>query len=336
VSSDFDSFYLETLAVTFSFCKLVVLVRILRLLRVHTPKNVASNAFLAAKWRKQGSTQAIKCARAALISADALLAALLVTRDRARLASAPDAFFSMLAFATAFQVMAKHMLLTTQGQRRMPGCSDQLLARTTIVLHELAPAPDHPAARCAHTLDGFMATWDARLARYDAENADGAGAGADNGGVLPPPRDGMGMLHTAAAQQQALAQQLLQRPPSAAADAAAALPELGINFEAADFAGFGPDAFGAEFWLFMSELPTPASAPVPTPLPDAYPACKCLLSFVVVMRTNAQCVALQMRLRRSEAVVPAAQPAALPRSADAAAAATGPASCTLATLPPAG
>jgi len=252
VVSDFDRFYLRAFQVYYYFCRLVVLVRIIRLLRTHIPKANCNSGFLAAKFRWTGAMHAIKCARTALVVSDATLAAILSTQEDELLATAPDAFFSMIMFAAAFLVMAKFMLLHSQNVRRIPGCTDPLLARAIVVLQRVATAPDHPAARCAKVMVDFIATWEDKIATRDNENI-AQNLQADHGN-----RDETN--NTQAPLDRAL-------PETAQLNTMPQLPDASFGLDGGFV--FGQDAvFGDEFWQYISQLP-----PMPLPTtPFAYHA----------------------------------------------------------------
>ncbi|KZV76063.1 hypothetical protein PENSPDRAFT_646607 [Peniophora sp. CONT] len=259
VASDFDTFWLQVFKVYYYNCRLVVLVHIIRLLRTHVPKATCSNGFLQAKFRRTGAMHAIKCARVCLIVSDGTLATLLSVTDKDLLATAPDAFFSMVAFAAAFLIMSKFMILKSQNQRRMPGCTDQLLDRSIALLNRVATGPDHPAARCAKVMQDFVDSWNTRLAQYDAECA--SSGGHSGSGELQLPRDGMGTSSGSTPGTDTTMPTPIEiagdfpGPSTDALGSGGSLNDFNFGFENAFGLGGQDNMLGDMFWQSITELP---------------------------------------------------------------------------------
>ncbi|KAI0316112.1 hypothetical protein OF83DRAFT_1128488 [Amylostereum chailletii] len=257
VTSDWDVFYLHMLSVHSFFCRLTFLVHILRLLRRHVPPAIGSGGFFAAKIKKTGCAHALRCARDALTTSEAILTTILSVQEKELLATCPDAIFSMISFAASYMTMAKFMLLQSQGQRHIPGCGDQLIARVITCLNRISPSPDHHASRCAMVISNFVDTFLDKLAIFDAEQANKLG-----GKPVHTPMDRESDPSPFPPHHTSPTMGTTSESTLSSSATLNGTPELPHGAEFNFPSSLAPDElFGMEFWQYFADLPLPEIYP---------------------------------------------------------------------------
>ncbi|TFY72967.1 hypothetical protein EVG20_g1 [Dentipellis fragilis] len=157
IVAEHESFYFHMTIVYYQFCRLLFLTHSLRQMRGLS--SIASGKDGFYKLKKNGSSFALRCARDALASSEALLTTICSVPDRTTLATAPDSVFAMITYGAAYVIAAKFMILHTKKVRVLPGSSDELLRRTADILGQISPSPDHHAAHTSHMINSFIDAW---------------------------------------------------------------------------------------------------------------------------------------------------------------------------------
>jgi hypothetical protein len=248
VVTDIEVFYAHVLIVIFYFCRLTFLVHILRHMRMHIPPSVVARGgsmFFSSTMTRSGCGLVLACPRDALASAEALLTTILCIKDKELLVTAPDSVFAMISFSAAYITTARSLILQSKGMQRLPGASEELLARTIKCLRKVSLSTDDNASRCARVISGFLDTWNESRDTHDTVASDETPSGrSDACQAAPSPFSASETTQHGYANSQSM-----MTGPS---------PETASSADGFDYLfNLDRDALlGPDFWQYLAEMPS--------------------------------------------------------------------------------
>jgi hypothetical protein len=162
VVMDRDQFYFQVLHILHGSCRLLVIYHAFWEARSSLAHDLLGQA-RPEQFMPGGARDGLvtRLARDMLQTSEALLVSFLAT-PAARLCTAPDRYFSMVALAAGFLVGVKFLVVRMASERELLGASDLLLARAVAALHRAACGPGHAAHRCALLVQGMLDKWRSR------------------------------------------------------------------------------------------------------------------------------------------------------------------------------
>ncbi|KAJ6588290.1 hypothetical protein B0H19DRAFT_1098634 [Mycena capillaripes] len=142
-----DSFYSQMLILQYEACRLLMLHHAIRETRTAHERDSPEMP-----WHKSTAGGTI---------AEKVLSTFLTPSDLTLLSSAPDNIYVMVGFSATW-IFVSNFHLLQMGGKKLGGASERLQSMTIERLNEIAHAPDHSAARCAHVLSALMSAWERR------------------------------------------------------------------------------------------------------------------------------------------------------------------------------